>query len=74
MGVPERFVANYKASQRFLERLEALSSTTRALEAFRGSVAYQSWLDRWKAVCVLWLVLSGIQAIAHPVKADQHLC
>lgn len=48
MGVPERFVANYKASQRFLERLEALSSTTRALEAFRGSVAYQSWLDRWK--------------------------
>ena len=41
-------MANYKASQRFLERLEALSSTTRALEMFRGSVAYQSWLDRWK--------------------------
>ncbi|CAL5224024.1 g6644 [Coccomyxa viridis] len=48
VGVPIRFVANYKASQWFLERLEALSSTTRALKAFRGSIAYQSWLDRWK--------------------------
>ena len=46
--MPERFVANYKASQRFLEHLEALSSNTRALDAFRGSMAYQSWLDRWK--------------------------
>ena len=48
MGVPVRFVANCKASQGFLERLEALSSTTRALKAFRGGIAYQSWLDRWK--------------------------
>lgn len=48
VGLPERFAANYKASQRFVERLEALSSTARALDAFRGSMAYQSWLDRWK--------------------------
>ena len=48
VGVPERFVANYKASRMFLERLEALSSTASALNAFRGSMAYQSWLDRWK--------------------------
>lgn len=41
-------MANYKASQRFLERLEAMCRDARSLEAFRGSPAYKSWQDRWK--------------------------
>ena len=41
-------MTNSKASQRFLESLETLCSSTRAVEVFRGSAAYQSWQDRWK--------------------------
>ena len=48
VGVPQRFVTNFTASQRFLESLETLCSSTRAVEVFRGSAAYQSWQDRWK--------------------------
>ena len=36
-------MTNSKASQRFLESLETLCSSTRAVELFRGSAAYQSW-------------------------------
>ena len=48
VGVPERFVANYIASQSFLGRLEVMCGDTRALDAFRGSAAYRSWQGRWK--------------------------
>ena len=41
-------MTNSKASQRFLESLETLCSSTRAVELFWGSAAYQSWQDRWK--------------------------
>lgn len=48
VGVPERFVGNYIASQSFVGRLEAMCGDARALGAFRGSAAYQSWQGRWK--------------------------
>jgi hypothetical protein len=48
VGVPQRFVTNFEASQRFLESLETLCSSTRAVAVFRGSAAYRSWQDRWK--------------------------
>ena len=49
-----------KASQRILDRLEALSSTTRALEAFRGKLCISVMAGPLEAVCVLWLLLSGM--------------
>ena len=69
MGVPERFVANYIASQSFLGRLEAICSDRRALDAFRGSAAYQSWQGRWKLSVYYGLCF---QVIAQDV--DYGLC
>ena len=48
MGVPEKFVGNYRAAQAFLDRLEALCRSRGALEALRGSAAYASFQERWK--------------------------
>jgi hypothetical protein len=48
VGVPEKFVANYRAAQGFLNRLEGLCGNRRALAAFRSSNAYASFQERWK--------------------------
>ena len=50
VGVPEKFVGNYRAAQLFLGRLEALCGDRRALEAFRGSTAHAAFQDRWMAI------------------------
>lgn len=48
VGVPEKFVGNYRAAQAFLKRLEGMCGERRALDAFRGSAALASFQDRWK--------------------------
>jgi hypothetical protein len=48
VGVPEKFVGNYRAAQAFLGRLEALCQNRRALAALRGSAAWASFQERWK--------------------------
>lgn len=48
MGVPEKFVGNYQAVQRFLSSLEALCRDRRAISALRDSDAYASFQGRWK--------------------------
>ncbi|BDA46634.1 Conserved oligomeric Golgi complex subunit 2 [Coccomyxa sp. Obi] len=48
VGVPEKFVGNYRAAQHFLGRLEALCRDRRAISALRDSDAYASFQGRWK--------------------------
>ncbi len=48
MGVPEKFVGNYRAAQAFLGALEALCRDRRGLTALRDSDAYASFQGRWK--------------------------
>ncbi|CAL8471248.1 g10790 [Coccomyxa elongata] len=48
VGVPEKFVGNYRAAQQFLSSLEALCRDRRAISALRNSDAYASFQGRWK--------------------------
>ena len=48
MGVPEKFVGNYRAARVFLARLEGLCQNRRALGALRASPAWASFQGRWK--------------------------
>ena len=48
VGVPEKFVGNYRAAQAFLDRLEDLCQNRSAVEALRASAAYAAFQERWK--------------------------